>query len=69
MISMRLNPTFIISSDKTMKTFALLAVLSLALGSVRVFGQPASSDAYEGLAKFRFGQSRQPLAQIEEQIR
>ena len=32
-------------------------------------GQPASADPYEGLAKFQFGQSRLPLAMIEEQIR
>ena len=52
-----------------MKAFALFTVLGLALGSVRVCGQPASSDPYEGLAKFKFGDSRMPLAQIEEQIR
>ncbi|MGO8927171.1 MAG: HEAT repeat domain-containing protein [Limisphaerales bacterium] len=52
-----------------MKALALFAVLSLALGSVRVCGQPASADPYEGLAKFQFGQSRLPLALIEEQIR
>jgi len=53
-----------------MKALALFtAVLGLALGSIRVCGQPASSDPYERLAKFKFGESRFPLAQIEEQIR
>jgi HEAT repeat protein len=31
--------------------------------------QQSASDPYDGLAKFTFGQSRLPLAQIEEQIR
>jgi HEAT repeat protein len=52
-----------------MKALALIAVLGLALGSIRVSGQPASADPYEGLAKFKFGESRLPLALIEEQIR
>ena len=54
---------------RTMKALALIAVLGLALGSIRVSGQPASADPYEGLAKFKFGESRLPLALIEEQIR
>jgi len=54
---------------KTMKAFALVAVLGLALGSLRVCGQTAAADPYEGLAKFKFGDSRLPLATIEEQIR
>ena len=52
-----------------LKAPALIAVLGLALGSLRVCGQPASADPYEGLAKFKFGDSRLPLATIEEQIR
>ena len=45
---------------KTMKAFALVAVLGLALGCIRVCGQAASADPYEGLAKFKFGE--QPSA-------
>lgn len=67
MIPMNYSPT--LSMHKTMKALTLLAVVALALGSVRVCGQPASSDPYEGLARFKFGNSRMPLAQIEEQIR
>jgi HEAT repeat protein len=52
-----------------MKALALLTILGLALASVRVCGQPASADPYEGLARFKFGDSRTPLALIEEQIR
>ncbi|MCX6923859.1 MAG: HEAT repeat domain-containing protein [Verrucomicrobia bacterium] len=52
-----------------MKALALFAVLGLALSSVRVCGQTASADPYEGLAKFKFGDSRLPLAMIEDQIR
>ena len=55
--------------QKTMKALALVAVVGMALGSLRVCGQPASADPYEGLAKFKFGESRVPLATIEEQIR
>ncbi len=58
-----------LSRHKTMKAFALVAILGLALGSLPVSGQPASGDPYEGLAKFKFGESRVPLATIEEQIR
>lgn len=54
---------------KNMKALALLAAIVLALGAVRVCGQSASSDPYEGLARFKFGDSRLPLAQVEEQIR
>jgi HEAT repeat protein len=63
------NAASTISMHKTMKALALFAVLGLALGSIRVCGQPASADPYEGLAKFQFGQSRLPLAMIEEEIR
>src|ERR1019366_7737621 len=68
-IPMRLNSAFIFSVHKTMKSFALFAVLGLALGAIRVCGQPAAADPYEGLAKFKFGESREPLALIEAQIR
>jgi HEAT repeat protein len=54
---------------KTMKALVLVTLLSLALGAVRVFGQAAGADPYEGLAKFKFGDSRLPLATIEELIR
>ena len=63
------NAASALSMHKTMKALALFAVLGLALGSIRVCGQPASADPYEGLAKFQFGQSRLPLAMIEEEIR
>ena len=63
------NAASALSMHKTMKAIALFAILGLALGSIRVCGQPASADPYEGLAKFQFGQSRLPLAMIEEQIR
>jgi HEAT repeat protein len=53
----------------TLKARALLAVVGLALGTLRVCSQPAATDPYEGLAKFKFGDSRLPLATIEEQIR
>ena len=69
MIPLRPNPASTFSMHKTMKSFALIAVLSLALGAIRVSGQPASADPYEGLAKFKFGESREPLALIEAQIR
>ena len=47
-----------------------LVVTLLCAFTVRpASAQPAASDSYEGLAKFQFGQSRQPLALIEEQIR
>ena len=69
MIPMKLNPASTVSIHKTMKAFALFAVLGLALGAIRVCGQPASADPYEGLAKFKFGESREPLALIEAQIR
>ena len=58
-----------LSRHKTMKAFALVAILGWALGPLPVSGQPASGDPYEGLAKFKFGESRVPLATIEEQIR
>jgi HEAT repeat protein len=66
---MRLNSAFTFSVHKTMKSSALFAVLGLALGAIRVCGQPAAADPYEGLAKFKFGESREPLALIEAQIR
>jgi HEAT repeat protein len=69
MIPIRPNPASTFSMHKTMKSFALIAVLGLALGAIRVSGQPTSADPYEGLAKFKFGESREPLALIEAQIR
>jgi HEAT repeat protein len=63
------NAASTISMHKTMKAIALFAVLGLALTPIRVCGQPASADPYEGLGKFQFGQSRLPLATIEEEIR
>jgi len=64
-----MNPVSTHFKDKTMKALAVFAVFVLALGAVRLSGQLASADPYEGLAKFQFGQSRLPLALIEEQIR
>jgi HEAT repeat protein len=58
-----------LSIPSTMIAFALVAVFGLALGFVSVCGQTASPDPYEGLAKYKFGESRLPLATIEEQIR
>ena len=69
MIPTNPNPAFTLFIDRTMKALALCAVLGLALGSLPLSGQPASADPYEGLAKFKFGESRLPLALIEEQIR
>ena len=43
--------------------------LALALPAAGVCAQPSASDPYEGLARYQFGQSRQPLALIEAQIR
>jgi HEAT repeat protein len=63
------NPAFSLSTHKTMKAFALIAVLGLALSSLHVCGQSETADPYDGLAKFKFGEPRLPLAQIEEQIR
>jgi HEAT repeat protein len=69
MISMSPKPASALFIDKTMKALSLIAVLGLALGSLRVSGQLAPADPYAGLAKFKFGESRLPLALIEEQIR
>jgi hypothetical protein len=69
MIPMSLISASTLFIDRTMKALALFVVVGLALGSVRVCGQPASADPYEGLAKFKFGEPRMPLALIEEQIR
>jgi HEAT repeat protein len=69
MISMSPKPASALFIDKTMKALSLIAVLGLALGSLRVSGQLAPAGPYAGLAKFKFGESRLPLALIEEQIR
>lgn len=52
-----------------MKAPFLVALLSLTLGSLRLLGQANRTDPYEGLARFKFGDSRLSLALIEEQIR
>ena len=51
-------------------TFSLpiLTVLCALTANPLPAQQPAA-DPYDGLAKWQFGQSRQPLALIEEQIR
>jgi HEAT repeat protein len=69
MTAMKSKPAFTIPMRSNMKTLALVAVLGLALSSIRLCGQVASADPYDGLAKFKFGDSRLPLATIEEQIR
>jgi hypothetical protein len=69
MIPMKSNPAFTISMSSNMKTLALVAVLGVALSSIRLCGQSVSADPYDGLAKFKIGDSRLPLATIEEQIR
>ena len=69
MIPITSNHTISTSIRSSMKALTLVAVFGLALGAIRVGGQVVSADPYEGLAKFKFGDSRLPLATIEEQIR
>ncbi|MBI5387559.1 MAG: HEAT repeat domain-containing protein [Verrucomicrobia bacterium] len=47
----------------------LLLTLTCGVTGLVVPAQQPAGDPYEALAKFQFGQSRQPLALIEEQIR
>ena len=56
------NRLWRLAIHNALKAPALFAVVALALGSLRVCGQAASADPYEGLAKFKFGESRVPLA-------
>jgi HEAT repeat protein len=69
MIPMKSNPAFTIPMRCNLKTLALVAILGLALSPICVCGQAVSVDPYDGLAKFKFGDSRLLLATIEEQIR
>ena len=47
----------------------LVVVLTLLPALAAVQAQEPAADPYQALAKWEFGQSRQPLAQIEDQIR
>jgi hypothetical protein len=46
-----------------------VVVLTLLPAWAAVQAQEPAADPYQALAKWEFGQSRQPLAQIEDQIR
>jgi len=69
MILLNSNPAFTFSTRKTMKAVALFAVLGLALAPSAFAASPHPPIPTKGLAKFKFGDTRMPLAQIEEQIR
>jgi HEAT repeat protein len=64
-----MNLTKLFTANRRTQCHRAIFLLAFTLAGSAGRAQQAAADPFDGLARFQFGQSRQPLAVIEDQIR